>query len=65
VLATRHWFQPFFLHWRTFAKKRKLKIRKEVILEVFSRQKRGGKNKRKNRHIHIFGSYCVAKDIEG
>ncbi len=41
VLATRHWFQPFF----TLAKN--LKLGKEVILEVFSRQKRGGKKKGK------------------
>jgi len=43
----------------------KLKTRKRSDFGGFSSPKARGKKKRKNSHIHIFGSHCVAKDIEG
>ncbi len=56
--------QPFF-YWRNFFKKWNSKFGKEVVFEVFSRQKRGrGKKKKKrckNRHIHVICFHSAAK----
>jgi hypothetical protein len=51
-------------YWRYIAKLRNRKNRNKVILELYNRQKGGGKES-KNCQIHICGFPCVAKDIEG
>jgi hypothetical protein len=55
----------FFFSLGDFAKQlNSKKIKKNKNLEGFLLPEMR-KEKVKNRHVHIFGFHCVAKDIEG